>query len=81
MSEDYRGELRDVRDAQNNQSYPFSRGDYITKVYVPVPFCVQLHVWCLFDGLFASGLAAMFNMHCPGLSGIYLHFIRFLFFC
>ncbi len=80
MSEDYRGELRDVRDAQNNPSYPFSRGDYITKVCVPVPCCVQFNVWCLFDGLFASGVAAMFNTRCPGLSGIYLHFIRFLFF-
>ncbi len=33
MTEDYRGELRDVRDAQNNPNYPFSRGDYVAKMY------------------------------------------------
>lgn len=34
MTEDYRGELRDIRNAQRNPSYPFSQGDYIVKTVV-----------------------------------------------
>ncbi len=34
MTEDYRGELRDIRAAQRNPYYPFSQGDYIVKTVV-----------------------------------------------
>lgn len=36
MTEDYRGELRDIRLCQNNSRYPFSFGDYIVKTMIGV---------------------------------------------